>query len=196
MSSKVIYHIIYKTTNLVNGKIYVGKHSTPNLNDGYIGSGKIIQKAISKYKKQNFKCEHLFCAFTEQDAYAIEEQFVNEDFIESNDTYNVKLGGKGASKGKYNHFYGKAAYNRGLAASQQQRLKMSEAHKNVPLSSQHKTSLRISHEKFKYKIKCPDDSIITIHNLFAFRKERNVQLVWGSRQKAKGYELLTREQIT
>jgi hypothetical protein len=36
------YHIIYKTTNLINGKIYVGMHSTDNLNDGYLGSGWIL----------------------------------------------------------------------------------------------------------------------------------------------------------
>lgn len=37
------YHIIYKTTNLINGKIYVGMHSTDNLNDGYLGSGWILK---------------------------------------------------------------------------------------------------------------------------------------------------------
>lgn len=31
------FHIIYKTTNLINGKIYVGLHSTDNVDDGYLG---------------------------------------------------------------------------------------------------------------------------------------------------------------
>ncbi len=43
---------IYKTTNLVNGKIYVGKQE--NKKDTYIGSGKIIKAAILKYGKNNF----------------------------------------------------------------------------------------------------------------------------------------------
>lgn len=39
------YHIIYKTTDLINNKIYVGMHSTDNLNDGYLGSGWIQECA-------------------------------------------------------------------------------------------------------------------------------------------------------
>lgn len=48
--------IIYKTTNLVNGKIYIGQ----SINDddhNYIGSGTYIKKAIKKYGKDNFKKE-------------------------------------------------------------------------------------------------------------------------------------------
>lgn len=50
--------IIYKTTNLLNGKIYVGFHKTDK-EDGYLGSGKAILKAIKKYGKENFKRETL-----------------------------------------------------------------------------------------------------------------------------------------
>ena len=47
--------IIYKTTNLINSKIYVGQDSKNNYN--YLGSGIIIKKAIKKYGKENFKKE-------------------------------------------------------------------------------------------------------------------------------------------
>lgn len=50
--------IIYKTTNLINGKIYIGQHYT-DFNDGYLGSGTLILKAISKYGKENFTREIL-----------------------------------------------------------------------------------------------------------------------------------------
>lgn len=40
---------IYKTTNLINGKIYIGqKRSKKFLKERYLGSGKILKKAIKK----------------------------------------------------------------------------------------------------------------------------------------------------
>ena len=51
------FHYIYKITNLVTGDIYVGQHTTSNLDDGYLGSGTIIRYAIKKYGADNFKKE-------------------------------------------------------------------------------------------------------------------------------------------
>ena len=50
--------IIYKTTNLVNGKIYIGKDSKNNPN--YLGSGNLLKKALIKYGKENFKFYPLY----------------------------------------------------------------------------------------------------------------------------------------
>lgn len=58
------FHFIYKTTNLVNGLIYVGHHSTDKIDDGYLGSGKYLNKAIEQFGKNNFKREILeFCDY-------------------------------------------------------------------------------------------------------------------------------------
>ena len=57
-----MFHLVYLTTNLVNSKIYVGVHSTYNPDDGYLGSGKTLKKAIKKYGESNFKRQILhFC---------------------------------------------------------------------------------------------------------------------------------------
>ncbi len=55
-----MYGYIYKTTNLVNGKVYIGKHKSNYFDfDNYKGSGKLLYKAFKKYGFQNFKCELL-----------------------------------------------------------------------------------------------------------------------------------------
>ena len=49
-----MYYTIYKITNLINDKIYIGQHTTENLVDSYMGSGRNIKYAIKKYGKQHF----------------------------------------------------------------------------------------------------------------------------------------------
>lgn len=44
--------VIYKITNIINGKVYIGK-SIKN-SESYMGSGILIKRAIKKYKLKNF----------------------------------------------------------------------------------------------------------------------------------------------
>jgi hypothetical protein len=86
-------HFIYKTTNLVNGKFYYGKHSTDNINDGYLGSGTLLKKAIQKYDKSNFSREILCFCDSESDVYELEELVVTQVEVDDPMCYNLIPGG-------------------------------------------------------------------------------------------------------
>jgi len=90
-----MYYTIYKITNLVNNKIYIGKHVTKNPYDKYFGSGKQIKSAIAKYGIENFKKEILFIFNNKEEMSAKEKEIVNEDFCKRLDTYNMHEGGEG-----------------------------------------------------------------------------------------------------
>ena len=53
-------YTIYKTTNTVNNKIYIGKHQTENINDSYLGSGISLERAINKYGKEYLSVNYNF----------------------------------------------------------------------------------------------------------------------------------------
>lgn len=90
-----MFYTIYQTTNKINGKIYVGKHKTSNLEDGYIGSGLLLWRAIDKYGIENFEKKILFFCESEDAMNAKEAEIVDEDFVARTDTYNIALGGSG-----------------------------------------------------------------------------------------------------
>lgn len=88
-----MFFTIYKITNLINCKIYIGLHRTKDLNDGYMGSGKRIKLAIEKYGIKNFKKEILFIFDNPEDMIAKEKELVTEEFCLREDTYNLAKGG-------------------------------------------------------------------------------------------------------
>lgn len=75
--------------------IYIGKHQTNDVNDGYMGSGLRIQRAIKKYGLENFEKTILFECSSLEEMNAKDAEIVNEDFIARDDVYNIKLGGNG-----------------------------------------------------------------------------------------------------
>lgn len=91
------YFGLYKITNLANDKMYIGKHVTTNIDDGYTGSGKILKRAIKKYGIENFRKEWLGFYEDLEELNYMERVFVDETWISRADTYNIKLGGEGGS---------------------------------------------------------------------------------------------------
>lgn len=87
----------YKTTNLINSKVYYGVHKTDNLDDGYLGSGKLLKQAIKKYGKENFKKEILEFYSSFEEALKAEEALITPEMLLDEMCYNVKLGGRGGS---------------------------------------------------------------------------------------------------
>ena len=87
--------IIYKTINLINGKIYIGKSCQNNKN--YLGSGTILKKAIKKYGKDNFTKEVLEEGVTDHDYLCEREKYWIKICNSTNSDigYNICLGGEG-----------------------------------------------------------------------------------------------------
>ena len=102
-------YIVYKTTNLINGFIYIGVHhtNTPYQFDMYLANGIYInkpdsykkcktamQKAVSEFGVKNFRRETLAVFDTPEEAYDLEGELVNEEFLSRPDVYNMILGGR------------------------------------------------------------------------------------------------------
>lgn len=141
--------IIYKTTNLINKKFYIGKdiHNNPN----YIGSGIILKRAIDKYGRENFKKETI--------EECIDENRLNEKEIywinKLNPPYNIAAGGTGgytlkyASKNRINEWKKKCrkqlAIIRCTEGYKNRGIKISKSKKGIKPTDEHRKSLSISH---------------------------------------------------
>lgn len=102
------FYIVYKTTNIVNGKFYIGMHSTFNIDDGYLGSGVILLKAIKKYGRESFTREIVANCVSSEVARSVEKQLVQYHMTnDRRSCYNRAFGGCGACLGDENGFYGK-----------------------------------------------------------------------------------------
>lgn len=91
--------ILYKTTNIVNNKIYIGIHvqKTPEFFDGYLGSGTLLKLAVEKHGAHNFIRETLFIFDTIAEAKKREKQIVSEEFVKCPSNYNISIGGTGGN---------------------------------------------------------------------------------------------------
>lgn len=104
---------VYKTTNLINGKIYIGvrTYKYNDKDDSYLGTGIAIKAAIKKYGANSFKRNILLVAKASY-CYEIEQKLVNEVWILSSKNYNISLGGWGGNRGKDAGFKNAIAHKR------------------------------------------------------------------------------------
>ncbi len=89
------YNFIYKTTDLLTGKYYLGMHSTNDLNDGYMGSGKRISYLLKTYEKSRFSFEILHYLPNRELLIMKEKEVVNEEILKDPKCLNLKKGGEG-----------------------------------------------------------------------------------------------------
>ncbi len=125
MANTKYYGYVYITTNLINGKKYIGLHKATKHQPYYLGSGALLKKAVTKYGRENFSNQVIKWGKSRQDLNEIEIELIQSfDASEDENFYNLAKGGEGAvhsdatkarlSKirkgtriGKDNPFYGK-----------------------------------------------------------------------------------------
>lgn len=106
-----MFYIVYETTNNANGKKYRGVHKTDNLNDGYIGSGKVMLQAVKKYGKSQFS--RVILEFCDSFEHALERErvLVDATWVADRTNYNAKIGGLGS--------VGMVPWNKGAKGAQE-----------------------------------------------------------------------------
>jgi hypothetical protein len=90
-----MFYYLYEVKNLINNKVYVGVHKTKSMDDGYMGSGKVIIHAIKKYGIENFIKVILETFENSVEMFAREKEVVTDEFLARDDTYNLRRGGFG-----------------------------------------------------------------------------------------------------
>lgn len=134
-------HLVYKTTNLVNGKYYIGVHSCKCNPCKYLGSGKALKAAIRKYGRGNFKRETLREFSTREQAFQYEKEIVD---FKSSQTYNLGAGGEGGYYGPVSvetRRKQSLAYSRTSEQLKSIGKKISDTKSGVALTKSHKQKL-------------------------------------------------------
>jgi hypothetical protein len=154
------------TTNLINGKIYIGQKQSDKFVNSYYGSGKAICNAIKKYRKENFKTEIIYKANSIKRLNEAEIVYI-EIYNSTNKKigYNISLGGTAPMRGKHH--------------TKKSKNKISEAVTGRPKSieERHRLSASLMGHKVSNKTKEKQRQA----TLKSFTQERKEKL-WASRR--------------
>ena len=124
-------YYIYEIKNEVNGKTYIGQHKTNNLNDSYMGSGKVIRKAYEKYGLNNFTKTILAIAYSKKIINILEKMFISFYRVQGKAEYNIASGGDG----------GNGDSNKGRIVSQETKEKLRRLNLGKHLSEETKKKI-------------------------------------------------------
>ncbi len=149
------YGFIYITTNLINGKKYIGQKIFDRHWKNYLGSGKKLKYAIKKYGKENFIREIIAIAYSKEELNNLEIVIINSHNAVVDDSYyNIAYGG-GTNTGLHfseEHKNKISNSEKGKIASEETRLRISNSKKGIILSEEHKLKIsRTISEKYKYE---------------------------------------------
>lgn len=126
--------VVYLTTNLINGKKYVGKDARNQ--PWYLGSGKYIKKAVKKYGKENFVKEILQECSTLEELNSAEIEWLQKLNCKSDPTY-------------YNATDTITPSSYGKKLTEEHKKKISEANKGKKLTKEHKELISSKHTGIK-----------------------------------------------
>lgn len=130
-----MYGYIYLTTNQVTNKMYIGQHKSEIFDHSYLGSGKLLRKAIAKYGRENFTCILLKECFSKAELNQSEIEYISKYKADTSDSYyNIAKGGDGHTCKPWNKGL------RGLKVSEN-RLKALDYGRHLPSSEKHKKQL-------------------------------------------------------
>lgn len=157
------HYLIYKITNKINGRYYIGQHQTENYLDDYAGSGILITRAEAKYGMSCFSKTILFDFdnFEDMNSKEVELVQLSNCFPYDPMSYNVATGGVGF------RLTPEICKARGQ--------KHSEAYWNKP-----------EEERLAYRLRCKDQAIRREQNKTTQQREQAKQVqreTWASKPK-------------
>ena len=173
------YGYVYKTTNLINNKIYIGQHKGMCIDKNYLGSGHLFARAIHKYGRNNFKVEILELCDSKEHLDQREIYYINlYNSVNHDIGYNIAYGGQGGDLGPIvrqrisEHLKNKpktqehrrrlSEANKGKHLSEDTKRKISEGNRGKTVSDETRKKMSDSAKSSNREWRCPNKGMLAI----------------------------------